>query len=77
MNFKPSLWKVVYSVVLGIILAFVVFVVSVYLYKNWYVCYDCSTGLLLKVFYLPLILILLGSIIFIYLIWSLVQKKKI
>ena len=71
MNFNLSLLKLISSIIGGLILTFI----NVQIFPSSFVCFEIPCEAMLKEVYLPVILTFLGSMILIYLIWSLIQKK--
>lgn len=66
MNFKPTKWKVIVSVLVGVIM---------YIYFAGGVKCDSPGGCIEAVWVIPLYYTIL-LIVIIYLIWSLIQKRK-
>ena len=70
MNFKPTKWKIIGSVILGILL---VLIGSLLIICLTFGCYGFGFGGIFEPY--PLYL-MAGLIIIIYVIWSLIQKKE-
>mgnify|MGYP001579137498 CR=1 FL=1 len=74
MNFKPSLWKSIISIIGGVIVGYSVD----RLINNRIIAYD-EGSMLPTTLLIPLgrmILAFICAMIFIYLLWSLIQKKR-
>lgn len=69
MNFKPTVIKVIISIILGVILGYFL-IRSLYYYLKIGVGWQ-DTASITSLYLFPI-----GTIIVIYLIWSLIQKKK-
>lgn len=80
MNFKPTLWKIVLSIVLGIVFGILIKQIGLYLCElneipNPEIQDGCGFGF----FYYPNLFLSIYSIIpiiAIYIIWSFIQKKQ-
>jgi H+/Cl- antiporter ClcA len=68
MNFKPTIWKIIISFIISIL-------IGIYGWINSY-CLDCSSNMILKVKSEVFIKLFLFFIIVIYVSYSLFQKKK-